>query len=1124
MRTSVGGEYRLVVRFGVLGDVAVVGDDGVVTRVGAGKQRALLAFLILHANRVLSTAVLVDAVWGEALPGNPSGALQVLVSRLRSGLGPYGERVGAVEGGYRLDVAADETDVGLAEACLREGRVALGGGDGSGAAAVFNRGLSLWNGDPLVGLAGISFVEDAVRRLRELWLSLVEARNDALLVAGRHLEVLADIGGVVDAEPLREHLRAQQVAALYRAGRQAEALRACDALRNALRDELGLEASPAMQDLERRILDQDPSLLAVDAGFATPLPAWTTETLPFVGRDAERKQVLSWYGEAVREGVRVVLVEGTAGVGKSRFLLQIARQLDRDAIVLAVHVHDAFRSSLHELARVLAEANLRLSDLELQELIDQIPDLTTGPARVREVASVHVTGQPAKPDIPDEAFRQHVASWVAALSARAPVVIVVDDLDAGGSSFLRVVWQLTTLSVPKRVVIIGSIRTPNVEALPSGLARTLGALDRRGLLGRIELCALTRGDVEELLGRMFVTPPAGVVSSLYEMTSGNPYMLAETLSLGSPEHVIEQWSSPPRVRDLARQRSAELGRATAELLAQASLFETDFSLEALANAAGTTTGTAATLVDRAVAANVLQPSTLTSYRFAHQLFRHALLADLTVTQRAIGHRNIANALEATGAPPAVLATHWSGSSGPDVPERVVRYATAAAREAMRLLEPHTAVRWFTIALEHLPEGRERHALLVELALAQQLAGDPAGHATLQQEVQHALATHDDELTLQIVRTSGPGWITWLIPGAGDLQDRALEIVTDDATHARILARQAVNLIATDPATAERTADNAVLLARESHDPAALAEALLRQMSASLSPHSLADRQHALPELLQVSLQSADIPTRYFALSTAVVTAIQAGDLAQVNQYSAEADAIAFSYDLAPMRWSAMVRRAWKAGLAGRHEHAEALIEAARTYGTGAGIAGAQETALMQLGLLRWQQERVPEVLPAVRHAFDDPNTTIPGVALVLARALAANPTGQDEARELLTTFADDTFNQLRRGPFWSSALILTAETAHLVDLPDISRVIRDLLLPYADQVAFTGSWVTAPIAYGIGIAMTGCHDPRANQLLEHSTTITHHLNDATPTPTTPKPNTHPQRPGTIGPQKASKTD
>ena len=154
--------------------------------------------------------------------------------------------------------------------------------------------------------------------MRELWLLLVEARNDALLVAGRHLEVLADIGGVVHAEPLREHLRAQQVAALYRAGRQAEALRACDTLPDTLRDELGLEPSPAMQDLERRILDQDPSLLAVDAGFATPLPAWTTETLPFVGRDAERKQVLSWYGEADHEGVRVVLVEGTLVSGKSR--------------------------------------------------------------------------------------------------------------------------------------------------------------------------------------------------------------------------------------------------------------------------------------------------------------------------------------------------------------------------------------------------------------------------------------------------------------------------------------------------------------------------------------------------------------------------------------------------------------------------------------------------------------------------------------------------------------------------------------------------------------------------------------------------------------------------------------
>ena len=290
----------------------------------------------------------------------------------------------------------------------------------------------------------------------------------------------------------------------------------------------------------------------------------------------------------------------------------------------------------------------------------------------------------------------------------------------------------------------------------------------------------------------------------------------------------------------------------------------------------------------------------------------------------------------------------------------------------------------------------------------------------------------------------------------------------------------------DPPAAEIVADRAVRLARKSHDATALAESLLRRMSVSLSPHSLADRQHALPELLKVSAASTDVPTRYFTLSTAVVASIQAGDIDQVNHLSDEADAISVSYDLAPMRWSAMVRRAWRAGLAGQHAHAEELIDEARNYGTGTAIAGALETGLMQLGLMRWQQGRVAETLPTVRYGFEELGASFPGIALVLARALASDPSGHAEAREIIATFAAGTFDELRRGTFWSSVLVLTAETARILDLPDLSRGIRDLLVPFADQVAFTGSWVTAPIAYGIGVAMAGCRDDRADRLLQRA--------------------------------------
>jgi DNA-binding SARP family transcriptional activator len=187
------------VQFRILGGVAVVADDGEVTRITARRQRALLALLILNANRVMGSAVLVDELWGEALPDAPVAALQVVVSRLRTRLGPFGSAVAAEPGGYRLDVGPDETDLLVAEALLRDGRSALACNDAAHAAHTFERALALWAGDALDDLADLPFAGEAARRLRELRLSLIEARNDALLADARHLEVLADIEALVSA-------------------------------------------------------------------------------------------------------------------------------------------------------------------------------------------------------------------------------------------------------------------------------------------------------------------------------------------------------------------------------------------------------------------------------------------------------------------------------------------------------------------------------------------------------------------------------------------------------------------------------------------------------------------------------------------------------------------------------------------------------------------------------------------------------------------------------------------------------------------------------------------------------------------------------------------------------------
>jgi hypothetical protein len=317
----------------------------------------------------------------------------------------------------------------------------------------------------------------------------------------------------------------------------------------------------------------------------------------------------------------------------------------------------------------------------------------------------------------------------------------------------------------------------------------------------------------------------------------------------------------------------------------------------------------------------------------------------------------------------------------------------------------------------------------------------------------------------------------------------LEIVDDTATRSRILARLAVDLGLTDPIAGERAAQESLRLARDSQDRTALLESLLRRASFSLTPHSLELRQSALQEVLELSSRATDVVTRFFALSSSVVTAIQSGNVTEADSLSGEADTIAAHYDLAPLRWSTMARHAWRAGLDGSFEQAEALIREAWDYGDRHGVSHAPESGRLQRGMLRWQQDRTIEVLPTARAIYGELGARFPGVALILARALAEDCARHDEARVLLSEVAANSFERLPFGTFWSSALVVTAETACILELPDVCATIRDLLLPFTDQVAFTGLWVVAPIAYGVGVASVGCDDRRASQHFDRAADI-----------------------------------
>jgi DNA-binding SARP family transcriptional activator/tetratricopeptide (TPR) repeat protein len=233
---------------------------------GAAKQRALLAILLLHANEIVSRDLLIDGLWGAHPPASAPNAVQVYVAQLRKALEPGRSKGTPTEilltrpGGYSLHVEADAVDAERVERLSAEGSSRLAAGDPASAAPLLHEALDLWRGPPLADFTYEPFAQAEIARLEELRLSTLEERLEADLALGGHGSVIGQLEALVREHPLRERLRGQLMLALYRAGRQAEALESFRDARRVLTDELGIVPGPELQRLEGAILRQDPEL------------------------------------------------------------------------------------------------------------------------------------------------------------------------------------------------------------------------------------------------------------------------------------------------------------------------------------------------------------------------------------------------------------------------------------------------------------------------------------------------------------------------------------------------------------------------------------------------------------------------------------------------------------------------------------------------------------------------------------------------------------------------------------------------------------------------------------------------------------------------------------------------
>jgi predicted ATPase/DNA-binding SARP family transcriptional activator len=303
----------------LLGPFEVLSDGRPVTVTGS-KRDALLTLLALARGRVVGVENLIDSVWGSELPASPRNAVQHHIARLRSALGH--DSISATPEGYAL-VDAD-VDALRFEELLAETRAALRDGDSRRAARLAEHALALWRGPALQGLPDLLWVRTEASRLEALRIDALEEQFEAALALGGHAELVPALRRAVEESPYRERLWGQLMLALYRSGRQADALETFQEARRVLSEELGLDPGPALQRLQTAILAHDPAVAAV------PVPPPRRASLPapltsFVGREVELARIL----ELLR-AQRMVTITGPPGVGKSRLALEAARSLAPD--------------------------------------------------------------------------------------------------------------------------------------------------------------------------------------------------------------------------------------------------------------------------------------------------------------------------------------------------------------------------------------------------------------------------------------------------------------------------------------------------------------------------------------------------------------------------------------------------------------------------------------------------------------------------------------------------------------------------------------------------------------------------------------------------------------------------
>ena len=1128
----------MTMEFRMLGPLEVIGNHGAIPLKGT-KPRALLTVLLLNANKPVSADRLAVALWGEDATPTAVKTVHVHVSRVRKALREQ-DILMTTPAGYRLRVRPGELDTERFESLVGAGRRALAAGQPVRAAADLREALSLWRGAPLEDVTHDPFIQSEIARLEEQRQAALEARVQADLAAGRHAELVGELQQLLGASPVRERLAGHLMLALYRCGRQSEALDVYARTRATLSSEFGLEPGRELRELQRNILHQATSLDLHGAptperppgsgepGQPFPLPpvlVAAAEEEVFVGRGTDLDALDRIYAEAADGRRRLVLVHGEPGIGKTRLAAEFARRAHQDgAIVLygrcdeeGLIAQQPFLEALRQYVSTCPPQELpRRLQHASGELLRVVPELA---GRVADLPAP-LMGDP-------EGARSRLFEAVARLlcdaAQHAPVVLVLDDLHWADKATVLLLKYLVRYPREARLMVLGMYRETDLEA-DDPLCAMLTELGREHHLEHHSLTSLDSAAVAELVGvHVGDEASAELCQTVYDGTEGNAFFVVEVL-----RHLTESGAAdatsrgivtgkldvPDSVKDVVGQRIARLGKETNRLLAAGSVLGHEFDLQVLEHLAVLPEDALVDALDSAVRASVIEEvaGPAGRYTFSHALIRDTVYGGLTATRRAILHRRAASAIEDAHAADlaphlAALAHHYAQAGLSGDLEKMIEFGRRAGEHAIAQLAYEQAAVHFRRTgelIDAMDPGR-RQGVRCDLAIAQgeaeRQAGDPAYRWTLLGAARLAQDLDDAERLARAALANNRGIQS---SGQGIDRDRvtvlraALEAYdpADSTTRAALLALLAVeHSTGYDPRVHDALGEEAVAMARRIGDPRTLALALTQSRVSQWSPtQTPAERRADLREAAELADQHDPLLAGHIAFLSAHA-AMNVGDLAESDRQAARLTTIAEQLAQPVLRWYAAVVAAKRCVISGPADEAERLAFVALELGRQTGQPDSTMWFLGQVIAARFLQGALDRPDPHLPDLFPIPGSSLPvgpeitptasmpllvgaGMSLILCEVGRL-----DDARRHFDLLMSTGLDELP--PNYLALVIPVYASVACARLGDTRRATRlhAILEPEHDRLVSTGaSWFGATTHYlGLLAATLGRLDEAAGR-------------------------------------------